>query len=124
MNLELEQHGPAIDEWIIEAIEDEIPAGETIEKLKVALAQLQDESGAQNITCTFDRDLYFGLTGSDIQCLQTYLSTTGHFTLGYTTNYFGPITRAAVSAWQTDNGVYPTHGYFGPISRTKYEQVK
>lgn len=72
----------------------------------------------------FQRDLYLGAMGDDVRALQDYLTSTGHFNYeGGSTGYFGPITKAAVAAWQEDNGVSPTIGYFGPISRAKYSEL-
>jgi hypothetical protein len=71
--------------------------------------------------CTFTRDLTVGSRGADVTCLQLYLTSTGHFTFsGGATGYFGSITQSAVAKWQAANGVSPTAGYFGPISRAKY----
>ena len=67
-------------------------------------------------SCDFNRDLFFGVRGDDVKCLQEYLGVIN-------TGFFGNLTRSAVSRWQTDNGVAPTAGYFGSISRKKYQQL-
>ena len=86
-------------------------------------AQLNAGSG-DSAKCTFTADLTIGSKGADVTCLQNYLTSTGHFTFsGGSTGYFGTITRAAVSAWQSANGVTPTAGYFGSKSRAKYVLV-
>lgn len=41
---------------------------------------------------------------------------------GNTTNYFGSITRSAVTDWQHANGITPASGYFGPLSISRYRQ--
>ncbi|MDO8500085.1 MAG: peptidoglycan-binding domain-containing protein [bacterium] len=75
-------------------------------------------------TCSFTQSLTIGSRGDDVKCLQNYLTTTGHFTYsGGSTGYFGGITKAAVSAWQAANSVSPTAGYFGALSRAKYNSV-
>lgn len=75
-------------------------------------------------SCAFTRALTMGSRGDDVKCLQTYLTGTGHFTYsGGATGYFGSVTKAAVAAWQAANGVSPAVGYFGPISRAKYDAV-
>ncbi len=71
-------------------------------------------------TFNFTRDLYFGVVGDDVKELQTELIAAGYSIPDGPTTYFGPQTRAAVSAWQASNGVMPTAGYFGPLSRAKY----
>jgi len=87
-------------------------------------------ANANVVSCTFTRSLTTGVTGADVLCLQQYLNgagftvaTSGAGSPGNETSYFGSRTRAAVSTWQAANGVSPTAGYFGPISRTKYSAL-
>jgi peptidoglycan hydrolase-like protein with peptidoglycan-binding domain len=88
-------------------------------------AQLSGQTGGTMVGgCSFTRDLTTGSTGADVTCLQNYLTGTGHFTFsGGATGYFGPITQAAVAAWQAANGITPPAGYFGPISRGAYNSM-
>lgn len=89
-------------------------------------SQLTTLSGGTTATtaCSFDRSLMDGVSGSDVTCLQDYLTGTGHFTFsGGSTGYYGPITTASVAAWQAANGVAPAVGYFGPISQAKYTSI-
>lgn len=80
--------------------------------------------------CNFSRDLSMGVSGEDVRCLQRYLNSAG-FTVaasgagssGSETIYFGALTKAAVSKWQTANNISPALGYFGPLSRAKYLQL-
>lgn len=97
-----------------QSIQDQIAA------LLAQIAALQAQLNAGGTSCTFTRDLTLGSQGADVTCLQNFLTGTGHFTFaGGATGYFGPITQAAVAAWQAANGVSPAAGYFGPISRAK-----
>ncbi|KKT29660.1 MAG: hypothetical protein UW15_C0008G0026 [Parcubacteria group bacterium GW2011_GWC1_44_10] len=74
--------------------------------------------------CGFTRDLTMGARGDDVTCLQNYLTSTGHFSFsGGATGYFGSVSKNAVAAWQAANGVSPTAGYFGALSRAKYNAV-
>jgi peptidoglycan hydrolase-like protein with peptidoglycan-binding domain len=72
---------------------------------------------------TISRDLEFGMVGDDISVLQEFLVSQSKgpvaaaLKAGGTTNYFGPLTRAALSEWQLFNGITPAVGYFGPITR-------
>ena len=105
------------------------------EQLNAALAQLSALGGTTTgavTSCTFTRNLYPGMTGADVKCLQQYLNgagytvaATGVGSAGNETEYYGSLTQAAVKAWQDANGVaygnYP--GYFGPVSRAKYTEV-
>jgi len=89
-----------------------------INSLMAQISQLQGGNTAPQAICTFTRNLTIGSRGSDVTCLQNYLTTTGYFTYaGGATGFFGPVTRSAVSAWQAANGITPAVGYFGPISR-------
>ncbi|MST04194.1 MAG: peptidoglycan-binding protein [Candidatus Pacebacteria bacterium] len=80
------------------------------------LAMQSGSSVAMTSSCTFTRNLTVGDRGDDVTCLQTLLKSKGH--LNYSaTGYFGSLTKAAVSAWQSASGITPTSGYFGPKSR-------
>lgn len=98
-------------------------AGQTIDELLASIAALQAQllalQGQQTGAYNFTRNLFVGVRGDDVTALQGYLKTGGYFAPA-ATGYFGPITRAAVAAWQAANGVAPAAGYFGAISRAKY----
>lgn len=67
-------------------------------------------------TClSLSSNLGYGMRGSEVASLQTYLLSHSSFTAG-ATGYFGPLTRAAVMEWQKAHNISPT-GYVGPISR-------
>ena len=92
-------------------------------QIAVLTAQLAAMSGNTSTTTCYvwNGSLTIGSTGPDVTTLQNYLTGTGHFTFsGGATGYFGPITQAAVAAWQAANGVAPAVGYWGPISQARY----
>lgn len=94
-----------------------------IQALQAQLIALQGGSSSAGATaCTFTRALTVGARGDDVTCLQEYLASSGHLSVS-ATGYFGNLTKAAVAAWQADNGVSPAVGYFGSISRAKYAAV-
>lgn len=112
------------------SIQDQINA------LMATIAQLQGQLGGSTAStvstanCGFSRSLTLSATGSDVKCLQQYLnasgntvSATGAGSPGNETSYFGGKTKAAVVKWQAANGVSPTSGLFGPISRAKYNAL-
>jgi hypothetical protein len=70
-------------------------------------------------SCSFTRDLTVGSTGADVTCLQNALKAAGYMTAS-ATGYFGALTQAGVSAWQTAMGVSPAAGYFGAKSRAAF----
>ena len=81
---------------------------------KVAQAKVAFGCGAATASAsyTFTRNLTVGSTGADVTALQTKLGVTP------ATSYFGPITKAAVVAYQTANGV-PGTGFVGPLTLAK-----
>lgn len=73
----------------------------------------------------FTRDLYFGVSGPDVKMLQKFLNhtafpvtTSGPGSPGQETAYFGALTRTALAKYQAANGISPSVGYLGPITRT------
>lgn len=72
---------------------------------------------------TFTRDLTIGATGADVTALQNWLIQRGYSIPAGATGYFGTQTQGAVSAYQAANGIYPTAGYFGPITRAHINQA-
>lgn len=67
-------------------------------------------------TYAFGRNMRFGARGVDVEELQKMLIAAGHLKLTATTQYFGPLTKAAVIKWQAANKL-PATGFFGPMSR-------
>lgn len=67
-------------------------------------------------TFAFNTNLSISITGDTVKELQERLRAEGFFTFHTSTGYFGPITLAAVKAYQTANGI-PSTGYVGPLTR-------
>ncbi len=79
---------------------------------------------------TFTRDLETGMTGEDVRELQKFLNThgfpvaeSGVGSVGNETDYFGSLTRTALSRYQTGANISPAVGYFGPITRAKINSL-
>ena len=51
------------------------------------------------------------------------LASSGAGSPGNETEFFGELTRAGLAKWQAANGVSPTTGYFGPITRAKMSSI-
>ncbi|MBU4466728.1 peptidoglycan-binding protein, partial [Patescibacteria group bacterium] len=66
---------------------------------------------------SFGTNLYFGLRGANVVALQNFLIGKGHLAAGLNTGWFGPLTKAAVMAYQTAKSITPVAGYFGPLTR-------
>jgi len=65
---------------------------------------------------TLYRQLDFGMSGSDVSSLQSYLaSDPSIYPQGLVTGYFGSLTRSAVANFQTRNGL-PAVGRVGPLT--------
>ncbi len=56
-------------------------------------------------TYNFTRTLSFGMRGNDVTALQQILQAKGYLQLKAFTKYFGPLTRAALKAYQKDNNL-------------------
>jgi peptidoglycan hydrolase-like protein with peptidoglycan-binding domain len=100
------------------------------EQLASPLAAIPGQPQTTAVKCTFARNLFEGISGNDVKCLQQHLNSQG-FTVapsgagspGNETTFYGSRTRTAVSGWQAANGISPAAGYFGPISRAKYNEL-
>ena len=66
-------------------------------------------------TYAFNTHIRLGNATNDVKELQERLRALGHFTFHTSTGYFGPITLAAVKAFQTANGI-PATGFVGPLT--------
>lgn len=76
------------------------------------------------------RDLEIGMTGEDVLALQKFLNANGYILTtvgagspGNETKLFGSLTKQAVIKFQIANGVKPSVGYFGPVTRAKVKAL-
>jgi peptidoglycan hydrolase-like protein with peptidoglycan-binding domain len=90
-------------------------------QINALMAQLASLQGGASVGAQITSDLTVGSTGSQVVALQSALVSQGHLVMpaGVAMGYFGSLTKAAVMRWQAANGV-PATGYFGPISRAKF----
>lgn len=65
----------------------------------------------------FENNLQLRSRGNDVVELQKVLRTEGFFTYPTNTGYFGPLTKAALVAYQKKHDIAPAYGYFGPLTR-------
>lgn len=87
---------------------------------------LNTSTEIQNTTKLFKPTLNLkeGQTNSQIKILQQYLNSNGFIVAkngvgsnGKETNYFGPLTKAALKKFQKSKGIKPASGYFGPKTK-------
>ena len=72
---------------------------------------------------TFDSNLYFGITNNpDVQMLQEFLTDQGVYSGPITGNFFS-LTLAGVKNYQSQNNITPAAGFFGPITRSKANDI-
>ncbi|MBI5457035.1 peptidoglycan-binding protein [Candidatus Kaiserbacteria bacterium] len=98
-----------------------------VQALLAQIANLSGGSVTTGGTCnTFTRNHQMGDTGGEVMWIQQFLNThgaqisaSGAGSPGNETSYFGSLTRAAVSKFQAANGITPSAGYWGPITRAK-----
>jgi len=102
-------------------------------QIAALLAQINALQGSSTTGAgchTFTRSHWQGTSGGEVMWIQQFLnghgaqvSATGAGSPGNETSYFGAKTRAAVSAFQAANGITPTAGYWGPLTRAKANQL-
>ena len=80
-------------------------------------------SSSTSVRYAFTRNLTEGDWGNDVNALQKYLVQEDKGPAAQTlakhgtTDYFGPLTNAALIEFQKTVGIHPGSGYFGPITR-------
>jgi peptidoglycan hydrolase-like protein with peptidoglycan-binding domain len=63
----------------------------------------------------FTAYLSVGMSGAEVTALQQFLMSAGYSIPDGATGYFGSETKAAVMAYQKENGL-PSTGYVGPLT--------
>lgn len=69
------------------------------------------------------RDLQNGSEGEEVKSLQNLLMTRGYSIPPGATGFFANYTQSALSAYQRDNGIAPSAGYFGCITRAQMKSA-
>ncbi|MDE2030940.1 MAG: peptidoglycan-binding protein [Patescibacteria group bacterium] len=72
----------------------------------------------QKPSCRFSTNLYLGMTGDDVYCLQSYLYNLGYLSSSNLNAYFDYQTRSAVITFQQNYGLSPD-GVVGYYTRYK-----
>jgi len=101
-----------------------------IDDLKKQIANiLSQKQGGQttknsNYCSQLNKNLFLGMTGSQVICLQGFLKNQGLdiYPEGYVTGSFGNLTKAAVIRFQEKHAI-PGTGYVGQLTRAKINQI-
>jgi hypothetical protein len=92
-----------------------------LQAIQAQIAALQggssNSSTAVSSAYNYTRDLTVGSKGADVSALQQMLISGGYLKISAPTDYFGPLTKAALAAYQKAMGITPASGYFGPKTR-------
>ncbi|MEZ4194954.1 MAG: peptidoglycan-binding domain-containing protein [Candidatus Paceibacterota bacterium] len=93
-------------------------------QIQALLAQINSlkkvVDSAPATTCSpFLTNLTLGDSGTGVTTLQKFLLSRGHVIPAGATGYYGEQTRSAVAAFQLAQGVSPSAGNFGPLTRAK-----
>lgn len=93
-------------------------------KLQSDLVVLRNnEASLQNFV--FTNNLTVGSQGGDVIQLQKFLVSRGLLVMpaGVIYGYFGPLTQEALSTFQMSEKITPAVGFFGPITRTRINNI-
>ena len=111
------------DQALIQKLLDQIDSLK--KQIADIIAKKQGGSVSPNNSCSqINANLSFGVSGSEVSCLQGFLKNQGAdiYPEGFITGNFGNLTKAAVIKFQAKYGISPT-GYVGPLTRTKINQI-
>ncbi len=89
----------------------------------LTLAALNNTGTPNPTASSIERSLSIGVSGPDVSALQQFLQTQGFYTYPTITGYFGPITQAAVKAFQLAHGIDPI-GIVGPQTHAAITAVE
>ena len=87
--------------------------------LAVAILAVSRTQAAESPNILVGQDMTVGSTGQSVIMLQSLLSEIGYLNIpaGVLFGFYGSLTRDAVEKYQAANGVTPTAGYYGPITK-------
>ncbi len=87
-------------------------------------------NSGDNLGLKFDKNLRLGMNDVDIRRLQIFLNKNGFLlanygpgSIGNETNIFGYATMYQLSRFQKAHNIYPSVGFFGPITRQKVNEL-
>ena len=101
----------------------------TIPNQQPVKTQTQTQTVATPGKYIFTKTLTLNSRDPEVVKLQQFLnakgyiiSTKGNGSPGLESNYFGTATQVALARWQKDNGITPSTGYFGNLTRQVLNQ--
>jgi hypothetical protein len=95
-----------------------IKKDDSMMKKEDTMMKKEDTMMKDSGTMSTNSNLSLGSKGVDVITLQTFLESKGLLVMpsGVAKGYFGPLTKAALTAYQASVDV-PATGYYGPITR-------
>lgn len=96
-----------------------------ISQLQARLASGTATSTSPSQSFVFTGDLTVGSRGESVNQLQMFLVSKGFLVMpqGVAFGYFGNLTQSSLGRFQASQGISPTAGFFGPITRTKINSL-
>lgn len=91
----------------------------TVETGNLSAGQGEITTGTTTDAHIFNTNLGYGMRSEEVRLLQERLRAEGFFTFHTSTGYFGPITLAAVKAYQVAKGIPFITGFVGPLTRAE-----
>ena len=71
---------------------------------------------------TLNQNIWMGASGPGVSVLQQFLTDQGLYS-GPISGRFGPLTKKAVTTFQTSEGITPVTGYVGPVTRVVINKI-
>jgi len=113
--------GPTASAATMEELQAQIQT--LLQQITALQEQIRTTAASPSDCHTFAADLAIGKTGAEVTALQQFLIANGYQINAGATGYFGGQTQQALVRFQADQGIHPAVGYFGPLTRAKFQNI-
>ncbi|MEI6352807.1 MAG: DUF3761 domain-containing protein [Candidatus Nomurabacteria bacterium] len=93
-----------------------------MKRLFIFFASILFLFSSQSFASTFNHNLSYGMTTTEVASLQQFLKDEGLFNYQITST-FGALTQNALIQFQQQQGILPANGYFGATTRASAETI-